>query len=229
MTSESKAVDTQPDPSTASGQSRIIRYLMLVGAFLPVVAITVAVLVFRNDLDDLRTIEGLEPLGYVGIFLANVIGSGTFVLPVPGIATVILGATLWNPLLVALAGGTGSTVGEIAAYLAGLGSYDVVRKIAGRNRWYVKWYGRIRGWIEARGMITIFLFAATPNPFFDLAGFAAGLDEVPDQQVRGGLLAWQDGQVCRPVVRGVLGRRHDLRLVRISARQEVDDPVTRPA
>jgi uncharacterized membrane protein YdjX (TVP38/TMEM64 family) len=179
MPSESKAVDTQPDPSTASGQSRIIRYLMLAGAFLPVVAITVAVVVFRNDLDDLRTIEGLEPLGYTGIFISNVIGSGTFVLPVPGIATVILGATLWNPLLVALAGGTGSTVGEIAAYLAGLGSYDVVRKIAGRNRWYVKWYGRIRGWIEARGMITIFLFAATPNPFFDLAGFAAGSMRYP--------------------------------------------------
>ena len=81
--------------------------------------------------------------------------------------------------IVALAGGTGSTVGEIAAYLAGLGSYDVVRKIAGRNRWYVKWYGRIRGWIEARGMITIFLFAATPNPFFDLAGFAAGSMRYP--------------------------------------------------
>ena len=55
MTSESNAVDAQPDPSTASGQSRIIRYLTLAGAFLPVVAITVAVVVFRNDLEALRT------------------------------------------------------------------------------------------------------------------------------------------------------------------------------
>ena len=81
--------------------------------------------------------------------------------------------------MVALAGGTGSTIGELAAYLAGAGSYGAVRRVAGRSRWYVTWYARLRGWIEARGMITIFLFAATPNPFFDIAGFAAGSMRYP--------------------------------------------------
>ena len=179
MTSESNAVDAQSDPSTASEQSRIARYLLLAGAFLPVLVMTVAVFVFRNDIDRLRTIEGLETIGFAGILIANVIGSGSFVLPVPGIATVIIGATIWNPLLVALAGGTGSTIGELAAYLAGAGSYGAVRRIAGRSRWYVTWYARLRGWIEARGMITIFIFAATPNPFFDIAGFAAGSMKYP--------------------------------------------------
>ena len=179
MTSESNAVDAQSDPSTASEQSRIVRYLLLAGAFLPVLVMTVAVFVFRNDFDRLRTIEGLETIGFAGILIANVIGSGSFVLPVPGIATVIIGATIWNPLLVALAGGTGSTIGELAAYLAGAGSYGAVRRIAGRSRWYVTWYARLRGWIEARGMITIFIFAATPNPFFDIAGFAAGSMKYP--------------------------------------------------
>ena len=179
MTSESNAVDAQSDPSTASEQPRIVRYLLLAGSFLPVVLMTVAVIVFRNDIARLRTIEGLETIGFIGILIANVIGSGSFVLPVPGIATVIIGATIWNPLLVALAGGTGSTIGELAAYLAGVGSYGAVRKVAGRSRWYVTWYSRLRGWIEARGMITIFLFAATPNPFFDIAGFAAGSMRYP--------------------------------------------------
>ena len=173
MTPESNAVDAQSDTCTASGQSRIVRYLLLAGAFLPVVALTVAVFAFRNDLEDLHT------LGYAGIFVANVVGSGSFILPVPGIATVIIGATIWSPLLVALAGGTGSTIGELAAYLAGVGSYGAVRRIAGRSRWYVTWYSRLRGWIEARGMITIFIFAATPNPFFDIAGFAAGSMRYP--------------------------------------------------
>ncbi len=179
MTPESNAVDDQSDPSTASEQPRIVRYLLLAGSFLPVVAMTVAVIVFRHDISRLRTIEGLETIGFVGILIANVIGSGSFVLPVPGIATVIIGATIWNPLLVAIAGGTGSTIGELAAYLAGVGSYGAVRKVVGRNRWYVTWYSRLRGWIEARGMITIFLFAATPNPFFDIAGFAAGSMRYP--------------------------------------------------
>ena len=179
MSSESNAVDAQSDPSAASEQPRIVRYLLLAGSFIPVVAMTVAVFVFRNDIDRLRTIDGLEAVGFVGILIANVIGSGSFVLPVPGIATVIIGATIWNPLLVAVAGGTGSTIGELAAYLAGRGSYGAVRRVAGRSRWYVTWYAKLRGWIEARGMITIFLFAATPNPFFDIAGFVAGSMRYP--------------------------------------------------
>ena len=181
MSSERKPPQADPNgivfpaevQTAEEGPSRLVQQLSLVGAFVPIAAITVAVLVFRDRLEDLHTI------GYVGIFVSNVIGSGSFVLPVPGIATVVFGATLWNPFLVAVAGGTGSTVGEIAAYLAGVGSYGLVRRVVGRNRWYVKWYGRIRGWIEARGMITIFLFAATPNPFFDLAGFAAGSMKYP--------------------------------------------------
>ncbi len=158
---------SQNDPEK-DGRSPIFQAALVTSAFLPLVAITVAVLVFRNELEDLHTI------GYAGVFLANVVGSGSFILPVPGIAAAVLGATLWNPFLVALAGGTGSTVGEIAAYLAGVGSSGAVRRIIGRNRWYIRWYPRLSGWIETRGMITIFIFAAVPNPFFDIAGFAAG-------------------------------------------------------
>lgn len=139
-------------------------YLIRIAAFLPIVVVTVIVIVYRDRLDDLQTV------GYFGIFVANVIGSATFVLPVPGIATVVFGATVWNPFLVGLVGGTGATLGELAGYLAGVGSYGAIQRIVGKNRWYE----RLKGWIERRGMITIFLLAATPNPFFDAAGFAAG-------------------------------------------------------
>lgn len=139
-------------------------YLIRTAAFLPIVIVTVIVILYRDRLEELQTV------GYFGIFVANVIGSATFVLPVPGIATVVFAATVWNPFLVGLAGGTGATVGEIAGYLAGVGSYGAIQRIVGKN----KWYERLKGWIEHRGMITIFVFAATPNPFFDAAGFAAG-------------------------------------------------------
>lgn len=169
MTSDSNGIDDHADASLASRRPKSIQHLLIAASFTPIAALTVAVLIFRDDLEDLHT------LGYVGIFLSNVIGSGSFILPVPGIATAILGATLWNPFLVAVAGATGSTLGEIAAYLAGLGSYDAVRGVIGRNRWYT----RIRRWIETHGMITIFVFAATPNPLFDVAGFAAGSTKYP--------------------------------------------------
>jgi len=152
------------DSQTPRPQSRWNSYLIRVAAFLPIIVVSVVTVTYKDRLEDLDTV------GYFGVFITNVIGSGTFVLPVPGIATVILGATVWNPFLVALAGGTGSTIGEVAGYLAGVGSHGAIQRIVAGN----KWYDRIKGWIERRGMVTIFVFAAIPNPFFDVAGFAAG-------------------------------------------------------
>ena len=169
MTLECNGTDNFAEATQASGRTKLVQHLLIAASFMPIAAFTVAVLIFRDDFEDFHT------LGYVGIFLSNVIGSGSFILPVPGIATAILGATLWNPFLVAVAGATGSTLGEAAAYLAGAGSYDAVRRVIGRNRWYT----RIKSWIETHGMITIFLFAAIPNPLFDVAGFAAGSTKYP--------------------------------------------------
>ncbi len=169
MESEPSGPAERPDFWVELRRSRLTLYAIRVAAFLPIVIVTVVVLVYRDRIEDLQTV------GYFGIFVANVIGSGTLILPVPGIATVIFGATVWNPLLVGLAGGTGATVGEIAGYLAGVGSYGAIQRIVGKN----EWYERLKGWIERRGMITIFVFAATPNPFFDAAGFAAGSMRYP--------------------------------------------------
>ena len=126
-------------------------------------------MVIKDRLEDLQTV------GYFGIFLINVVGSGTFILPVPGIAAAIVGATIWNPMLVGVAGATGSTIGEIAGYLAGVGSQRAVQRFVGNTRWYE----RIVRWIQRRGTLTIFVFAATPTPFFDVAGFAAGTLRYP--------------------------------------------------
>lgn len=161
--------DDRTDDSSPPERSRTVRILLFAGSLLPVIGITVAALIFWSEL------EGLHTIGVVGIFVANIVSSGTFVLPVPGLATVIIGGTLWNPFLVALVGGTGSTIGEITGYLAGMGLYGAIGRVLSRNRWYA----RIRGWTGRRGMTTIFLFAAIPSPFFDVAGFAAGSMRYP--------------------------------------------------
>ena len=129
--------------------------------FAPVLVATVIALLFKDSLQELGT------LGYLGVFLVNVVGSGTFILPLPGIAIVVVGAVAWNPILVALAGATGATVGELAGYLAGAGSRS---RFVERNRWYP----RIKEWVEQHGSVTIFLFAMIPNPLFDIVGFASG-------------------------------------------------------
>ena len=138
-------------------------------AFVPLIALTVAFIVYRDRL------ETLPAAGYVGIFVLNMIGSGTYVLPVPGMAAVIAGAAVWNPLPVAMAAAAGSTVGEVAGYLAGVGSHTVVERFIGGSAWY----DRVKRWMRKRGGLTLFVFAAIPNPFFDVAGFAAGSMQYP--------------------------------------------------
>ena len=138
--------------------------LYRVVAFLPIIVLTIIVIVYRNRIED------LSGIGIFGVFLVNVIGSGTFILPVPGIAAVFAAGAPWNPLLVGIAGALGSTIGEMSGYLAGMGAHSTVERTIGRN----KWYRKVEMWIEKRGIVTIFVFAATPNPLFDVAGFAAG-------------------------------------------------------
>ena len=133
-------------------------------ALSPLIVVTVAAIVFAGRLPDMDT------LGYLGVLIANAVSSGTFVLPVPGLAVVFAAAALWNPVLVALAGATGSALGELTGYLAGAGSHHTVRRVMGRRRLYL----RIEDWMRYRGGLTVFLLAAIPSPLFDLAGFASG-------------------------------------------------------
>lgn len=169
MLNKQHRADDQTDSLPPPGRSRAAGGLLFGGSLLPVITITVAALIFWSEL------ENLHAVGIVGIFIVNIVSSGTFVLPVPGLATVIVGGTLWNPLLVALAGSTGAAIGEMTGYLVGMGLYGAIGRALSRNRWYA-W---IRGWMETRGMVAIFLFAAIPSPLFDVAGFAAGSMRYP--------------------------------------------------
>jgi len=114
----------------------------------------------------------LAHYGYLGIFLINVLGSGSLFFPVPGLAFAFIGGGLhWNPLLVGLAGSAGSTIGELTGYLAGYGGQGIAQKS--------KHYARIEGWMRRYGDITVFIMALIPNPFFDAAGLAAGALRFP--------------------------------------------------
>ncbi|MBI2965861.1 MAG: VTT domain-containing protein [Chloroflexi bacterium] len=108
-------------------------------------------------------------VGYPGIFLINLIGSATLILPVPGAAVVCLAASSssgLNPLVVGLLGGLGAGLGETTGYLAGKSGEQLVRRS--------RYYRRIRRWMIRCGGPVLFLFALIPNPVMDVAGIAAG-------------------------------------------------------
>jgi uncharacterized membrane protein YdjX (TVP38/TMEM64 family) len=141
-------------------RSRRTVRLQRVGALLLVILITLAALSFRD-----RLVQ-YERYGYLGVFFTMLVGSATVVLPVPGLALVYVGGSLWNPLVVGLVAGLGDAIGEATGYLAGYAGQGLVEDLG--------LYRRFEGWMRRNGFLTILLMSAIPNPFFDLAGIAAG-------------------------------------------------------
>ncbi len=109
--------------------------------------------------------------GYPGIFLIALLANATVFLPAPGIAVVFAMGGVFHPLGVALAAGAGGALGELSGYLAGFGGGVVVENTAA--------YARVQPWVRRWGGWAVLLLAALPNPFFDLAGIAAGVSRMP--------------------------------------------------
>jgi membrane protein YqaA with SNARE-associated domain len=129
------------------------------------VLITAAIIIFRERL------AGLGTYGYAGVFLVSLLGNATVILPAPSILAVFAGGGVFNPLVVGLTAGVGEALGELTGYMAGYGGQAVIE-----NR---DLYGRLEGWMRRNGAVTILLLSTIPNPFFDLAGIAAGALRFP--------------------------------------------------
>jgi uncharacterized membrane protein YdjX (TVP38/TMEM64 family) len=65
----------------------------------------------------------------------------------------------------------GGALGELSGYLAGFSGQAVVER--------ANVYARILPWIEKYGGWAVLVLSAIPNPFFDLAGVAAGVSRMP--------------------------------------------------
>ena len=129
-------------------------------ALFVVIALSVFVFSIRDQA------EQLAVYGYPGIFILSFLAYATVLLPAPGVAVVFTMGSVFNPIGVAIAAGTGAALGELTGYLAGFSGQAVVER--------VEIYERLTSWMKRNGSLTILVLAAIPNPFFDLAGVAAG-------------------------------------------------------
>lgn len=130
-------------------------------AIAAVIGITVYIYSIRDRAEEFAA------FGYPGIFLVAMMANATVFLPAPGVAIVFAMGSVFNPFGVALAAGTGGAIGELSGYLAGFSGQAVVER--------TDIYDRISPWIEKYGGWTILVLSAIPNPFFDIAGVAAGM------------------------------------------------------
>ena len=140
------------------------RYLQIL-ALLFVLALSAFILLNREK------VAALEVYGYLGVFLISIITCSSIVVPVPGWILVATFGAVLNPILVGVVSGIGGTIGEMTGYLLGYGGRLAVDKAG--------FYTRVVRWMKRWGSVTIFVLALIPNPFFDLAGAAAGLLRFP--------------------------------------------------
>jgi uncharacterized membrane protein YdjX (TVP38/TMEM64 family) len=162
-------------PTTSFG-TNILRIL----AVLAVIGITVYIYSIRERMDEFAA------YGYPGIFMIMLLANATVILPAPGVAVVFAMGSVFHPLGVALAAGAGGAIGELTGYLAGYGGQAVVEN--------TKIYDRISPWVSKYGAWVILVLSAFPNPFFDIAGIAAGIAKIPLWQF---LLACWVGQTIK--------------------------------
>lgn len=142
-------------------QLNLLRGIILVA----VLGVTVVLFIYRDQ------VSKFGVFGYPGIFLVSLLSNASIILPVPGVILTSAMGTVFNPIGVAVAAGTGATFGELSGYLLGFSGQGVIE-----NR---VWYDRICVWMKKYGDITIFLLAVIPNPLFDIAGMVAGALKMP--------------------------------------------------
>jgi membrane protein DedA with SNARE-associated domain len=139
--------------------------LLRLVALLAVIGITLFVYNIRDRVDE------FEQFGYAGIFLIALVANATVLLPAPGVAIIYAMGAVFNPLWVGLAAGTGGALGELSGYLAGFSGQAVIEQ--------TDMYNRFKPWVDRYGGWAILVLSAIPNPFFDVAGIAAGIAKMP--------------------------------------------------
>ena len=174
---QSKSAQKQKGESSASARSSRVTTkrpgsnlrtnLLRVVALLTVIGITVYIYSIRDR------VEEFEQFGYAGIFIIALMANATVLLPAPGVAIIYAMGAVFNPLWVGLSAGTGGALGELSGYLAGFSGQAVVER--------TEIYNRFKPWVEKYGGWAILVLSAIPNPFFDVAGIAAGIAKMPVQ------------------------------------------------
>jgi len=150
-----------PGPQHPSKASNFRTNLLRVVALIVVIAITVYIISIRERVDEFKE------YGYFGIFFVALLANATVFIPAPGIAIIYAMGAVFNPIYVGLAAGTGGAIGELSGFLAGFSGQAVMER--------THLYERTKPWVEKYGGWAILVLSAIPNPFFDIAGFAAGI------------------------------------------------------
>jgi len=102
--------------------------------------------------------EFARQYGFLGVFVISVVGASTIVIPIPYTLVIYLLGPFMDPVVLAVAGGMGSSIGVLTGYLLGYYGRAIIGKEQERKMNYlVKIFG-------GHMSTAIFIFAFTPLP-----------------------------------------------------------------
>jgi len=166
---DSEEISAQPgspkEPPAKPRWSKFQINALRILALLAVIGLTVYIYIIRDH------VKEFAAFGYPGIFIIALLANATILVPAPGVAVIYAMGAIFNPFGVGLAAGTGGAIGELSGYLAGFSGQAVIER--------TDVYDRIKPWVKKYGGWAILVLSAIPNPFFDVAGIAAGMAKMP--------------------------------------------------
>ena len=139
------------------------------------VLLAVIVLLFLSLTGELQVGDSINSFiynyGLVGLFIAAVISNASLFMVVP-LDLVVLGlGEFYSPLMLGLVLGIGAALGELTAYVVGLGGRQAMKRLSEQSAQRLM---EMSENLKNYGMVFVILGAFTPFPF-DLIGIAAGL------------------------------------------------------
>ena len=113
------------------------------------------------------------PLAYLIVFGVAVVVNLSFIPLTFAISLMIIASTTWNPVLVALFGSLGASIGELSSYYTGW----IGKRLAIPDD--LKEYQRVKNWILQHGFWAIALLSFQPILPIEIGGFVAGAAKMP--------------------------------------------------
>lgn len=110
-------------------------------------------------------VQKYAPVSYLGVLLVCFIANASVLLPAPSILVVVQYSMVLNPMLIALCGAIGATLGEMTGYLAGA---------HGGNLLALKVRKKVLSVMPKHPYLVVFCFSLIPLPVFDIVGLIAG-------------------------------------------------------
>jgi membrane protein YqaA with SNARE-associated domain len=153
-----------------------VQWIKLAVAFVLLIALSFGLaelLIYLQKRLNINLYE-FELLAYVSVFCTALLANMTIIAPVPFAIAIMVGAAQeFNPILVALCGAIGGSLGELSGYYAGWFG----KKIAIPDK--IVGYRKIEEWINRYGFWAISVLAVQPIIPFDVGGLIAGIAKMP--------------------------------------------------